>query len=77
MNQVQPWVGHRLHTIQTCTQQEVSDHSWSDDRLALVLDTLSDDQKWQQLETALTGRMVGVYNLKPQRVGLDSTTANG
>ncbi len=77
MNQVQPWVEQRLQTLQTCTRQEVCDRSWSDDRLALVLDALSDDQKWQLLETALTQRMVRVYQLKPQRVRLDSTTVNG
>jgi transposase len=77
MNQVQPWVEQRMQTLQTCSGQAVCDRSWSDDRLALVLDALSEDQKWQQLETALTQRMVRVYHLKPQRVRLDSTTVNG
>ena len=36
-----------------------------------------DDQKWQQFEAALTRQIVRVYNLKPTRVRVDSTTASG
>ncbi len=77
MNQVQAWVAHRVQTLSICTGQQIREHSWSDDRLALVLDALSDDQKWQQFETALTRQLIRVYDLKPQRVRLDSTTASG
>jgi len=65
MNKVQARVGHRLHTMQTCTGQAVADRWWSDDRLPLVLDASSYDQQWQQLETALNQRMVWVYLLQP------------
>ena len=77
MNQVQPWVAQRVQTLHRCTGQAVQDRFWSDDRLALVLDALSDDQRWQQFETALNQRIIRVYQLKPQRVRLDSTTASG
>src|SRR5260370_10104275 len=77
MNQVQPWVAHRMQTLHSCTGQEVQDRFWSDDRLAILLDALSDDQQWQQFETALNQRIIRVYQLKPQRVRLDSTTASG
>jgi transposase len=77
MNQVQPWAATRLHTLQTWSGQAVRDQEWSDDRLSIVLDALSDDQQWQQFETALNRQIVRVYNLKPQRVRVDSTTASG
>ena len=77
MNQVQSWVAHRLHTLQLCTGQEVQERSWSDDRLALVLDALAQPEQWQCFETALTQRIIRVYQLNPQRVRLDSTTASG
>lgn len=77
MNQVQPWVAHRLQTLHSYTGQAVQDRYWSDDRLALVLDALSHDQTWQRFETALGQRIIRVYQLKPQRVRLDSTTASG
>ena len=77
MNQVQPWVATRLHTLQKCSGQAVRDQEWSDDRLSLVLDARSSDQKWQDFERALNQGIVRVYNLKPKRVRVDSTTAKG
>jgi transposase len=77
MNQVQPWVATRLHTLQKCSGQAVREQEWSDDRLSSVLDALSNDQQWQQFETALNRQVVRVYNLKPKRVRVDSTTASG
>jgi transposase len=77
MNQVQPWVATRLHTLQKCSGQAVREQEWSDDRLSIVLDALSNDQQWQQFETALNRQVVRVYNLKPKRVRVDSTTASG
>src|SRR5712692_8942317 len=77
MNQVQSWVAHRLQTLHLCTGQEVQERSWSDDRLALVLDALAQPEQWQRFETALNQRIIRVYELNPQRVRLASTTASG
>jgi transposase len=77
MNQVQGWVAHRLQTLHVCTGQQVQERAWSDDRLALVLDALAQPQVWQRFETALNQRIIRVYQLNPQRVRLDSTTASG
>lgn len=77
MNQVQSWVAHRLETLHLCTGQQVQERAWSDDRLALVLDALSEPEQWQRFETALNERLIRVYQLQPQRVRLDSTTASG
>src|SRR5229473_1282947 len=46
MNQVQPWAATRLQTLQNCSGQMVRDQEWSD------------DQKWQDFETALNQRIV-------------------
>jgi transposase len=77
MNQVQDWVAQRLQTLHRCTGQEVREQSWSDDRLALVLDALAQPEAWQGFERALNQRIIRVYQLQPQRVRLDSTTAKG
>jgi len=77
LNQVQPWAANRKHTLHISSGQGVREGEWSDDRLAIVLDRLSDTQKWQQFETALNRRIIRVYNLKPKRVRVDSTTASG
>jgi transposase len=77
MNQVQGWAAQRVQTLSICTGQEVSERSVRDDRLALVLDALSDEQKWQQCETALNRQLIRVYDLSPKRVRVDSTTVSG
>ena len=77
LNQVQSWVAHWLQVLGCCSSQPVRALAWSDDRLGIVLDALSDDPRWQDFETALNRRIFRVYDLKPQRVRVDSTTACG
>lgn len=74
---VQSWVAGRRQTLEISTGQAIDEQDWSDDRLAIVLDELSDTAKWKTFETALNRRMFRVYNLKPKRVRVDSTTASG
>lgn len=62
LNQVQSWVANQKHTLQTSSGQAVREQEWSDDRLAIVLDRLSETQKWQQFETALNRQIIRVYN---------------
>jgi transposase len=49
----------------------------SDDRLATVLEALSDDTHWSACEGTLNQHAVRVYALQPACVRLDSTTASG
>ena len=74
---VQRWVAGRKQTLEISTGQVIDERDWSDDRLAIVLDELSDTAKWKKFETVLNRRLFRVYNLKPKRVRVDSTTANG
>jgi transposase len=77
MNQVQPWAEKRLVTLSACLGQPIIALDFSDDRLEAVLYALSDDTKWSAFESALDQRLLRVYDLKPERVRLDSTTASG
>ncbi|MGI8446953.1 MAG: IS1634 family transposase [Streptosporangiaceae bacterium] len=77
LNQVQGWAEQRLETLRRCTGQPVRALDLSDDRLAGVLEALADDRRWAAWEGAMTGHLVRVYDLRPQRVRLDSTTASG
>ena len=45
LNHVKPWAEQRLHTLRECTAQPVHRLDVSDDRLATVLETLSDDTR--------------------------------
>lgn len=77
LSQVQDWVAQRQHTLQMGMGQAVRALEWSDDRLGIGLDALSDDERWRRFERALNRRTIRVYNLKPSRVRVDSTTASG
>jgi hypothetical protein len=67
LNHVQPWAAKQLHTLRSCTEQPVQPLDGSDDRLAVVLQALSDDQRWNAFEAALNQRLLRVYDLQPQK----------
>jgi transposase len=77
LNHVKSWAEQRLHTLRESTGQPVHRVDVSDDRLATVLETLSDDTRWNTFEGALNQHGLRVYALAPACVRLDSTTANG
>jgi transposase len=77
LNQVEEWAAKRIETLRGCLGEAVRRLDFSDDRLETVLDLLGQDKAWGQFETALNQRTIRVYNLKPERVRIDTTTANG
>jgi transposase len=77
LNPVEPWAQPRLHSLRRRTGQRVHPLDLSDDRLAAVLEALSQDEPGQGFEGALTQPWLRVYDLQPERVRLDSTTASG
>jgi transposase len=74
---VRGWASQRLVTLRQCSGQTVTELDCTDDRLADVLSALSDDAQWQTFEQALNQQLLRVYDLRPARVRLDSTTASG
>jgi transposase len=77
LNHVAPWARQRRHTLRSCTGQPVHPLDMGDDRLAGVLEALSDETHWAAFEGALNQELLRVYDLRPERVRLDSTTASG
>jgi transposase len=73
---VEPWVGNRLWTLRATTGQGVGRLDFTDDRLEIVLRGLSEDTRWSAFEAALNQHTVRVYELPPERIHVDSTSAN-
>jgi transposase len=73
---VEPWVAQRQFTLSHLTGEAVRAHEFSDDRLEIVLRLLSDDQRWAAFEAALNPHLVRVYELRTERVHVDSTSAS-
>lgn len=77
LNRVQDWAARRLAVLHSALAAETRALDFSDDRLASGLNLLSDDTAWAAFEAALNQRTLRVYDLKRQRVRLDSTSASG
>ena len=77
LSHVEPWADQHLTCLQECLGQEVRSLDCSDDRLAAVLDDLSADEPWQAFERELSQHLIRVYDLRPSRVRIDSTTVSG
>ena len=73
---VEPWVAQRQFSLSSLTGEAVRAHEFSDDRLEIVLRLLSDDQRWAAFEAALNPHLVRVYDLRTERVHVDSTSAS-
>lgn len=77
LNHVEEWATHRLGTLTCCLGEPVRRLDFTDDHLALVLRSLSDTERWDAFERALSGNLLRVYDLASEVVRLDSTSACG
>jgi transposase len=75
MSHVEPWAERRQQTLSKGLLTEVRALDFSDERLAAALDYLSDETAWRKFERPLNPRTLRVYDLRPERVGVDATTA--
>jgi transposase len=76
LNRVEPWVGEHRRTLSRCLGQEVEPRDCTDDRLARGLDYLHVEDNWQSFEADLNGSVIRTYDLRTDRVRLDSTSAS-
>lgn len=75
LSHVETWADRLLVTLRTGLEAEVRALDFSDDRLAAGLDYLAQDEEWERFECSLNGSVLRVYNLKAERVRIDTTTA--
>lgn len=76
LNRVQAWASKRLETLKTFFGEELRELDLTDDRLEALLRYLDCDGDWYSFEEELGGSLLQVYDIKPERVRLDSTTAS-
>src|SRR3954463_5279717 len=63
---VQPWADASQHTLAACLGKAVRPLDFQDDRLADMLDRLSQGDAWQAFEAQLNQHTVRVYHLDPK-----------
>ncbi|MGH9853533.1 MAG: IS1634 family transposase [Blastocatellia bacterium] len=74
LNHVQGWVEQRQDVYSACLNSDVRPLDFSDDRLADLLDKLSEAETWSKFESQLNQQIIRVYDLTPERVRLDPST---
>jgi hypothetical protein len=67
----------RYFPCEISTSQRLRAHEWNDGLLEIAVDMLFGTEKWRVFESDLNQRPFRVYNLKPQRARIDSSTASG
>ena len=75
LSYVEPWAEGRMQTLQALFPEGMEAKDFSDDRLGDVLDYLSQDSSWQEIEKALGQHQIQVYQLATEQVRTDSTSA--
>ena len=75
MDRVREWVMKRLYVLQKLTGQPLTELDFTDDRLALCLQMLSQTDWWFEIEAQLGCHLLRVYHLEEEpTVRLDATT---
>jgi transposase len=76
-NRLEEWVSERKETIgRSLGIEEVERLDFTDDRLGLILEKLSDDESWEANERAVNERIMRVYQMKAEVLRIDTTTAS-
>jgi len=75
LSYVESWAAEQLPVLQRLIPEDVSVQDFTDDRLGDVLTYLSDDASWSAIEIELGQQVMQVYDLTPERIHLDSTSA--
>ncbi len=74
---VREWVNQRRNMLEKVCGIEIRDTDFTDDRLAIVLKRLSDDETWCEIETELTRNTIRIYHLPSSPIRMDATTMSG
>src|SRR6267142_1900722 len=72
---VEPWVQAQQRTLSGCIARKGRPRALADDRLATILDYLSDAERWSAFERELNQSVLRVYDLQGRLVRVDTTTA--
>ena len=76
LNSVQGRAAGVLLTLPICLKAAgLRELDFSDDRLAVVVESLGQDEAWEAYESEQNGVLLRVYDLQAERVRVDSTTA--
>ena len=73
MSALEDWV--KEHEVSLCLQlgERIDVKDFTDDRLGKILDSFSDEAKWNKFEIAANQQFIQVYDIKGRTIQLDAT----
>ncbi len=74
---LEEWVADRERMLSELSGHTIQAASFADDRLAVILRMLSQEDNWEAIEERLGRRLIQVYQLQKSPVRLDSTSVAG
>jgi hypothetical protein len=77
LNHVESWVDGLLITLEQYLARPVRSLDFTDDRLAIILNSLGQDDDFEAFESALNQGIIRAYDLRTKRVRVDSTSVSG
>lgn len=77
LSYVESWAGELQMSLESILGEPVRALDFSDDRLALILNYMSDNKNWEATEISLNQNSIRAYDLDPVCARIDSTTAKG
>lgn len=76
-NAVREWSNKTIDILSSLLGKTLRDVDFSDDRLASLLDCLSNDSAWHQFEDFFSKNMIEIYELPVETIRLDGSAAYG
>lgn len=71
LNKLEDWAVNRLYSLRALYEDEsISRTDFTDDKLEVILDYLSDQAKWNNLEQILNGRILRLYRIVKDKDGI-------
>jgi len=74
---VREWIRQNQEMLEKVTGKEIRDTDFTDDRLTLLSEKLSDEKIWHAIEKDLDENMIRVYDLETKCVRIDTATVSG
>lgn len=74
---VREWIRQDHEMLEKVTGKQIRDTDFTDDRLTLLLEKMSEEKIWHAIEKDLDESMIRVYDLETKCVRIDTTTVSG
>ena len=73
LSALEDWVKEHEKSLGLQLEERINEKDFTDDRLGKLLDTFSEEDRWNNFEKSANKKFISVYDLKGRTVQLDAT----